>query len=203
MTNNMKYGLAIILSIFFISCGSFQQLSGPEKSWVIKHVFVAGKAKKISDEARALSNQMKRDSLLDGDGDGGRVDAFRHAYWMARLSQEFCWKKAISLGEAHERGNFLQYKNGLADEESVLPDSASGAMDLYNNRVGATIGCQNPGISNDSLKTKIYSFIKTGKLLIISKNVHGNPLDCAGNVIDSGLFKNKWNIPKCLVPSGF
>jgi hypothetical protein len=169
----------------------------------VKHAFIASKAKKISEEARELSNQMKRDSLLDGDGDGGRIDAFRHAYWMARLSQEFCWKKAISLGEAHEKGNFLQFKNGRKDEESVLPDSVSGAMDLFNNRIGAAVGCQYSAFSNDSLKSKIYTLIKSGKLLIIKKNTQKIPLDCAGNIIDFNLFKNRWNIPKCLVPSGF
>ena len=64
---------------------SFFELSGPKKTWVLLHPFKATKALKISHEARSVSDSIKTTNLLDGDAAGGQVDAFRHAYWMARL----------------------------------------------------------------------------------------------------------------------
>lgn len=182
---------------------SFWNLSGPERGWVITHLFIANKARKISLEARALSEEIRKDTILDGDSDGGRVDAFRHTYWMARLSQTFCWKKAIKLGKAHEKGNYKQYKKGKKDEEGVLPDSVSSAMDLFNNSVGASIGCANPFLSKKELQELVIQLIIVGKTKIISKNNDGIPLDCNGKLIETDVFFNRWNIPKCLVNSGF
>ena len=181
----------------------FWKLSGPEKYWVITHPFIANMARKITVEARQYSDQMKANTKLDGDADGGRVDALRHSYWMARMAQSFCWKKAIKLGIAHEKGNYKFFKKGQNDEESVLPDSISSVMDLYNNEIGAKIGCSNNDISPDSIKTVIFQSIIIGKMLIISKNGQGVPIDCNGKVIDTRIFESKWYIPKCLAPSGF
>ena len=92
----------------FAQSGSevFSKLSRPEKCWVVFHPFIAKKAYIISLEARNISRTLEKDSTLDHDADGGRVDAFRHAYWMARLAQEIGWRKARKLGNAHERGNY-------------------------------------------------------------------------------------------------
>jgi hypothetical protein len=195
--------LFIVITLNSATAQSFFHLSGPEQCWVITHIFVAKKAKIISTEAKVLSEQMKKDSVLDGDGEGGRVDAFRHAYWMARMSQSFCWKKAVKLGKAHEKGNFLQFKKGKKDEESVLPDSVSSAMDIFNNEIGASLGCRNRTISADSLKLSIQALIKEGKLRIIRKDKSKNPLDCEGNLINMKAYTDIWNIPKCLISSDF
>src|SRR5437870_936061 len=68
--------------------------SCPEKWWAITHPFVACKAHKLSLKAREASHEMEHDSVLDHDADGGQVDAFRHAYWMALLSQHISPRKA-------------------------------------------------------------------------------------------------------------
>ncbi len=182
---------------------SFWKLTGPEKTWVITHPFIAGKARRISNEARAEAASVKRDTILDGDDTGGRVDAFRHVYWMARLSQEFCWKKAIRLGKAHEKGNYRQFKKGQKDEELVLPDSISSVMDLFNNNIGVSIGCLNPDFSREKLKTEVIKTILVGKAKIILKNTDGLPLDCSGNILDISKYNSTWSIPKCLINSGF
>ena len=49
---------------------------------------------------------MKLSPLLDKDPSGGQVDAFRHAYWMARLNEEIGKNAAKSLGKAHEKENY-------------------------------------------------------------------------------------------------
>jgi hypothetical protein len=199
--------LLILITLLNFTCiaqspwKSFWQLEGPEKCWVLFHPFIAGKARKLTMIADSTSKQYKIQGMLDGDEAGGQIDAFRHAYWMALLSQKFCWKKAIALGNAHEKANYKQFKKGKPDEESVLPDSISGAMDIFNNNVGASIGCQNKNISNVELVSIIKGEILKGKMKIISKNKSGEFLDCEGNVIDVKKHFGKWGIPKCLVSS--
>src|SRR4051812_15084088 len=85
-------------------CKEFKKLSCPEKKWVLFHPFVAKKTFVFTQQARDASKEMIKDASLDGDENGGQVDAFRHAYWMALLSQNICWRKARWLGYAHEKG---------------------------------------------------------------------------------------------------
>ncbi len=182
---------------------SFWQLSCPEKWWVVTHPFVANKARKITADVICVSEEMKKDSLLDGDAAGGQVDAFRHAYWMAALSQKICRRKAIALGKAHEKGDYRKFKKRKVDDELNIPDSISSVMDLYNNDIGASIGCQNNDLDTGSLRKLIRSNIIQGKMKIISKNSEGKILNCDGNVLDINLYLYVWNIPKCLVASDF
>lgn len=202
--------LRTTLVLFFIqlnhalpqsSSQSFWKLSGPEKSWVIRHPFVAKKIFRITKEVLIVVNEMKKDSMLDGDAAGGQVDAFRHGFWMASLSQKVCWKKALSLGRAHEKGNFRSFKKGKADEEGILPDSISSAMDLYNNRIGTGLGCNNKDLNPNNLKLIIKNAVLDGKLVIIRKNKNGVPLDSVGNSIQLSGLKGTWKSVKTLVPS--
>jgi hypothetical protein len=179
---------------------SFWKLTGPEKAWVLFHPFAAGRAFRITKEAIRVAEEMKTDTLLDGDAAGGQVDAFRHGYWMAALSQKMCWKKALSLGRAHERGNYRLFRKGR-EEFGELPDSISGVMDLFNNRVGAGLGCEKKDAGADTLKIIIRSCVLSGKMKIIHKNREGVPLDSLSRPIDRSLFKNRWKIPKTLVRS--
>ena len=96
---------------------SFRTLSGPEKYWIITHPFIAKKVWKITSHTLAITKEVINDSLLDGDEAGGQVDAFRHAFWIASLSQKICWRKALSLGKAHEKGNYRSFKKGKANSE--------------------------------------------------------------------------------------
>ncbi len=66
----------------------FKKLSCAEKTWTVLHVFKAKKAYIVAKEAQHVSDSIAKTPLLDGDKSGGQVDAFRHAYWMARLHQE-------------------------------------------------------------------------------------------------------------------
>ncbi|HQV98768.1 MAG TPA: hypothetical protein PLI47_02455 [Bacteroidia bacterium] len=185
------------------SVGSFWKLSCPEKWWVIGHPFVAGKAFKVTLEARAKSDSLVKNSLLDADSFGGKVDAFRHAYWMARLAQNMKWKKAVKLGIAHEKANLISFKKMKGDEEGVLPDSISSVMDLFNNQVGFSIGCNFKSASNDEIYNYVIKSLTEGKLKIVYKDVNRNDLDCDGKIVDRKVFFGKWNIPKCLVNSDF
>jgi len=180
---------------------AFRKLPPVEKVWVITHPFVASKAYKISKEAKSMADSLiKNDTLLDHDGNGGQVDAFRHAYWMSRLSSTIGWRRAKSLGDAHERGNYWQYKKGLKEDGS-LPDKPSSDMDFLNNDIGRDIGIEYKDVSKDSLKSVIIKKILDGELWVLWKNKKGQFLDCDGNIIPDSLLYHKWETPKCLVPS--
>ena len=178
----------------------FKKLSCPEKWWVYWHPFVAKKALLISMEARTTSKEMEKDSLLDHDADGGQVDAFRHSYWMARLAQEICWRKALKLGKAHEKGDYIAFKKHEL-EEGATPDSIAGAMDLYNNKVGIVIGKENKLMSKEELRNLLLQRILNGNMKIIRKDIHGNSLDCEGNIIKMKSYQHTWSVPRCLVDS--
>ena len=123
----MKPAIVLICFLFAIQPAfaqspknSFLHLSCPEKWWVVTHPFVANKARKITTGVIRISEEMKKDSLLDGDADGGQVDAFRHAYWMASLSQKIYWKKAIALGKAHEKGDYRKFSKRKVDDDKTI-----------------------------------------------------------------------------------
>jgi hypothetical protein len=214
MKNQFKIFLFIVFSsaCLMLSCfhseaqinykNEWKNLSRPEKCWVYFHPFIAKKTFRLTQKARAASKEMKADARLDADENGGKVDAFRHAYWMALLSQNICWRKARWLGKAHEKGNYLDFKKHKT-EEGVLPDSASGAMDLYNNKIGIAIGRSGKKIPEDELKAIVRDSVLTGKMKIVLKNKNGDPLDCSGNKIDPEKYRHTWNIPKCLVSSNY
>jgi hypothetical protein len=179
---------------------TFCELSRPEKCWVISHPFVANRAWKVTKEVRFVTEAVQNDSLLDGDADGGQVDAFRHCYWMAELSRTMHWRKARRLGEAHEKGNYLSFKKGKT-EDGTLPDSAASAMDRFNNHLGLELAKEYKHVSADSMRIIVLNVIKEGKAKIISKDSSGIPLDCEAKIIDMLLYRGQWNNPKCLIPS--
>jgi hypothetical protein len=182
---------------------SFWKLSSPEKNWVIFHPFIAAKAFRITAEARKETEKLLTDSLLDSDPYGGKVDAFRHTYWMARLAQKMRYKKALRLGIAHEKANHISFINHQPDEEGSLPDSVSSEMDLFNNSVGVAIGCNFREASPKEIYDLVISAIEKGKVKIIRKDRSGKDVDCEGRQIDYSVFTGQWQIPKCLVNSDF
>ena len=180
----------------------FHQLSRPEKWWVFFHPFIAKKAFRLTEKARSAAKEAVKNQWLDNDENGGQVDAFRHAYWMALLSQHICWRKARSLGNAHEKGNYLDFKKHRL-EEGALPDSASGAMDLFNNKIGIEIGRMNKKLPEEELKSMVRDSILTGKMKVIFKNQYGEALDCDSKRIDPEKYRQQWNIPKCIMNSNY
>jgi hypothetical protein len=202
----MKKFLPILFFAVVISTNAqsnlenFFKLSGPIKTWVIFHPFKAKKSLKISNETNRVSDSIRKTNLLDGDSAGGQVDAFRHAYWMARLRQEMGKSSARSLGKAHEKDNYLTYKKRKL-EDGVVPDEISSIMDLYNNDQGLKLIKKRSKSSKNSLIFKIVNAIKSGKMKIIKKDEKGNFLTCEGKIIPKSTLKGKWKNNKCLVAS--
>ncbi|MFC9993504.1 DUF6973 domain-containing protein [Nocardia sp. NPDC127526] len=80
----------------------------------------------IKNEAEAFGKTNKYTAVFDGSKDDGHADAARHAYWNARMTQEFGAEWAEQYASAHE----MVGGNGPQRE----------AMDLKNNEVGRQIG---------------------------------------------------------------
>lgn len=178
----------------------FKNLSSPEKFWVILHPFKAKKAYQISLQSQKTSDSIAKTTLLDQDKNGGQVDAFRHAYWMATLAKEIGKKAAKSLGKAHEKGNYKQFKKNQL-ENGTHPDKPSSEMDLFNNNIGINIYKENKNANNKELISLIIKNIKTGNLKILKKDLYGNYNDCSGKPINLKDYKGIWETPKCLTNS--
>lgn len=183
---------------------SFSQLSNAEKRWVIFHPFVAKKAFRYTQYALHVCDSLKKDSVLDRDDNGGQLDAFRHAYWMALLSQHISPKKAYKLSIAHEKGNREAFEKNER-EEGAVPDSMASVMDIINNQLGIQIGLANRQSNSPMGNTQLITFIKEkvikGEMRILLKDGQGNFLTCEGEIIHPGNYTGKWGIPKCLVKS--
>lgn len=178
----------------------FFKLSGPKRTWVLFHVFKAQKAFEVSKETNRVSDSIKKTNLLDKDGSGGQVDAFRHAYWMARLHQEIGKSAARSLGKAHEKENYQSFKKKQL-EDGVVPDEISSTMDLWNNEQGLKLTKRGAKTSKKGLIYRIINAIKAGKMRIIKKDKKGRFLTCTGELIAPKDLKGKWKNNKCLVAS--
>lgn len=179
---------------------SFFKLSRPKKCWVLLHPFKAKKTYKISMEVNRISDSIIKTNLLDGDASGGQVDAFRHAYWMARLHQEIGKSAAKSLGKAHEKENYLMYKNNEKEHENV-PDAISSEMDLFNNEQGLLLTSKDRNNSKNGLIFRVVNAIHQGKMKILKKNQKGQFLTCDGKIIANEDLKGKWKNNKCLIDS--
>ena len=198
----MRLKLLFLILIFGVNSSvysqskikSFKKLSCPEKWWVIWHPFVAKKAFAVSQLARQKTDSIKQNNILKGKGNGDQVDAFRHTFWMAKLTNEIGWRRAKSLGKAHEKGNYKDYKKQRL-EDGEVPDKISSEMDFFNNEVGIKLGKS----TNENLVEKVIEMVKTGKCKIIKTDEKGNYLDCDGNILLKEDLKGKWENDKCLV----
>ena len=180
----------------------YRQLAKAEKRWVRCHLFVAKRAMQCTRLTEQLYEQAKKDSLIIGPENGGKPDAFRHALWMALLTQNIGAKKALKLGIAHEKANyefFLKKKN----EYGELPDSMGTVMDLFNNQRGADLALQH---SKDSTQVMVYVVLLSlthGELCIMKTDQSGRFLTCENQPINMENYSGQWNIPKCLVSSAW
>lgn len=202
----MKY-FCFIASFFFChsilsqsTFSQFKKLSKPERRWVIAHVFKAKKALHVTKKVQQDVDSIRKANTIGSDLNGGRVDAFKHAYWMASLSMRIGARKALKLGNAHEKGNYLQFKKQHL-EEGVLPDSISCEMDLHNNKAGVEAMSSGHKTTYLDIQKKILEMLHVGELLIIRKDEQGNFLDREGNVIDMKMYSGKWGNPKFLISS--
>lgn len=204
-----RYFLLFILFLIFSQSMAqesnfkkFCNLHFAEKVWVLTHPFVAKKALAITNKAQSVANKMIHDKDFDGDYNGGQVDAFRHSFWMASLSQKIGYRKAVRLGKAHEKGNKKDFDNKVLEEGS-LPCFVSCEMDLRNNEVGARIGKKHKNATQEELITIVKEKVLEGRMFIVKKNNKGEFLTSQDKIIDKKDYIGKWFTPKTLVSSNY
>lgn len=201
--SSFKY-LILFFATFFCNSLSvakpldrLKTISAPEYKWIFLHPFVAVKTFRATKHALQKSNESSVKMKLDSFSNGGKLDAFRHIYWMACVTKKIGKRRALQLGNAHEKGNYLQFLK-MQLEDGELPDAASCKMDSLNNIIGATIGTKwrEQYLSNNF--EEIINQINRGDAYIIFRNKVGQYLDCDGNSI---IFENKqkeWLNNKCV-----
>lgn len=195
--------LKIFLLLISFSCGALAQKPFKQEVWWgLWHPIAALKVKKIKAKADRIYDQPDIKDQLDNLSSGGKLDAFRHVFYMAAFAQKIKIKKLRKLGIAHEKGNYRQFLKHQ-NENGEVPDSLSTVMDLYNNEVGLNIGFSvaYKTMSLDKLKELVIWKIKSGNAAIIKRNKQGLFVECNDKIIDPQLYKGKWFVPKCLVPS--
>lgn len=179
----------------------WKSVSRPEKIWSVTHPFKAKKVLNCAQRSRFVTDSLEKAGVLT-DGNGGQLDAFRHAYWMALLiNSGFDEVAATKIGERHEKGNYINFRKGKL-EDSARADSMMCVMDLQNNQLGIVIG--QTYIDSDKKLPLIELVIKeiwNGNLSIMSKNEKGEYLDKDGNRIVLSQYKGQWYIPKHIVKS--
>ena len=126
-------------SSVFSQENNFTNISKYEKRWALCHPFVLRKTINTTKYVIKITSNKNLYLVLDSFSNGGKLDAFRHIFWMACLAKKIGAKKALKLGIAHEKANYQQYVNG-SFEDGNLPDYASSKMDSLNNLIGANIG---------------------------------------------------------------
>jgi len=180
---------------------AFSRLSKPEKCWVMKHPFIARKAYIISQNVLDVTDSIKSAGKLDRDVHGGRVDAFKHAFWMAATVQKIHWRKARRLGLAHEKGNYIQFRKAAKKGNKSSHDLAAIAMDIWNNQKGIEIGLEYYGQPISEIVDVIIQAIKDGEMRMIRKNEAGQYLSANGQIIDPADIKAEWDNPRMIIPS--
>jgi len=177
--------------------------SCPEKWWAVLHPLVAKKAHKLTLYSLFLTDSVKNTLILDGNMSGGQLDAFKHSCWMAVLSSEIGWKKALKLGHAHERGNYKAFKKAKRKGLENSHDKISSEMDLWNNEQGIQIAQNNPELKLDQFVEIIIDAILSGKMKIIKTDNNGVFLDKDDQMIREDNLQGKWENLKVLVPSDY
>lgn len=200
----------LFLLLFFTALSnniSGQRLKGvsrPEKWWAVTHPFIANKAYRCTRYVIKVCDSLKKENRIGSDLNGGKLDAFKHTFWMAYLGSNISPKKAYKLGVAHEKGNYLMYKKGK-QEDGILPDSVSGVMDIINNQSGIEIAVNFRIWKKENQVQEMIEYVliqlEKGNLYCLLKNKKGEFISCNGEIIQSATYNKKWGVPKCLVKS--
>lgn len=202
----MKLFLILMLMIPVVLHGQgkasgFFSLGAAEKWWVITHPFRAGRAFRAMQETRVRVDSLYTTGVFDRWIHGGRLDAYRHTYWMAITGSRVGVRAARRLGRAHERSNYRDYLKGKT-EEGILADATATEMDLHNNEAGLLLGMAYRQERISDLHINITELMKSGQLRMLKMDEQGRLLDCQGRVCARyENTANQWKLPVCLIPT--
>jgi hypothetical protein len=178
-----------------------QKISCSEKWWAFKHPFIAKKAVLITKYSLAVTDSLGTNFKSDNPSHSSRLDAFKHAFWMASLVQDMKWKKARNLGLAHEKGNYRSHIKAIRHGFIEDHDKVNSEMDLWNNEKGIAIGLACKDCNPHQLMKIVIDSIQAGSMKVVKTNAEGRFLDVNGNILAEEDYKGKWINNKCLVSS--
>lgn len=181
------------------SCFTLKSYGKHEKRWAYAHPFAAIKLKKVKRECDVVYKAVKDANSLDTYENGGKLDAFRHMFYMAMFTTKVSPNKVRKLGVLHEKDNYQSFLKNI-NEDGERADSLSCVMDLFNNDVGIELSkMTEKNVSSVEIRTLCFKQIYEGKAYFMKRDSLGNYLTCGGEKINLELYKNKWNVPKCLI----
>ena len=94
----------------------------------------------ITSNANRFAEKTGLDNQANGEGKGNQLNAFRHALWQAAISSRFGTEIAQKVGDANaDDASIRERKNKYFSRFA-----ADQAVDLRNNRIGRSIGAENP-----------------------------------------------------------
>ncbi len=122
---------------------------------------------------------------------------------MATLTQNFNWRKAQSLGLAHEKANYRSFVKASKKGRIDGHDQVSADMDLWNNEKGIAIGMACKCCDTKYFASRLcwIRYMNGGNEDHQDEFRRENFWIQEGNVIPAENYKGKWVNDKCLVPS--
>jgi hypothetical protein len=199
----MKYPfnpVRIILLTILVTSTSLVSQTREEYAWALVHPIVALKVNKTKHALDTMYDRYVKLALPDSFDKGGKLDAFRHVFYMSVFTQKSRVKAVRKLGKAHERANLRNFKKNK-EELGDLADEIFSEMDLFNNEVGFLIGPANKKASTQAIIEIVLQTIADGKAKIILRNCQGIYVGCEQlTPVSSGVRIVPSN-KKCLVPS--
>lgn len=190
---------SVLIFFSLASCSTLKSYGKHEKRWAYLHPFAAVKLKNTKKKCDIIYSAVKDANSLDSYENGGKLDAFRHMFYMSVFAVKVSPNKVRKLGIAHEKDNYISFLKSQ-NEDGEKADSLSCEMDLLNNEIGIGLAKTNgKKISAVDLRTICMKQINDGNAYFMKRDSLGNYLTCAGEKINFELYKNKWNVPKCLV----
>lgn len=195
----LKKWILIILVFIFCFQTKFKAILLPDFKWAMFHPISAIEVKKITKKCDKFYYNPNLKVLLDSFESGGKLDAFRHIFYMTAYAQKIKIKKLRKLGIAHEKGNYKQFLKGKT-ENGELPDSISTIMDLNNNEIAFKLYKKHNNLTLNELQNIVINLINNNGAYVLLRNQLGEFVDCEGNKIK---YKKKWIINKCLIEPKF
>ncbi len=103
---------------------------------------------------------------------GGQIGAFRHVLWQSTIRNEFGYKIAKQVGDAHENNpNVDLNKRNFKSNEIALADQTT---DLLNNQIGREIGRLNPDATTNELAQATATYFYEKGFYTFNKDKDGN-----------------------------
>lgn len=194
-----QIGLVFVLTGLILS-GQSRSFLRSDKAWALTHPFAVLRLKKIDKACDSIYKTVQNRTELDVYPNGGKLDAFRHVFYFTAFAREIPVKKLRKLGVAHENRNYRQFLKGESDS-TQRHDSLSMIMDLRNNELAFELAKPFKALSLSQLRDSIIALIVDGKAWILLRNPSGDFVDCLRKPINLSAYRDKWHVPKCLVPS--